>query len=32
VHLDQVAGRTRNVPLDHELVRAARGIGVQLGG
>jgi 6-phosphofructokinase 1 len=29
--LDEVAGRTRNVPLDHELVRAARGIGVSLG-
>jgi 6-phosphofructokinase 1 len=29
--LDEVAGRTRNVPLDHELLQAARGIGVSLG-
>ncbi len=29
--LDEVAGRTRNVPLDHELLLAARGIGVSLG-
>ena len=31
VPLELVAGRVRHVPLDHELVRAARGIGVQLG-
>jgi ATP-dependent phosphofructokinase / diphosphate-dependent phosphofructokinase len=29
--LDEVAGRTRNVPLHHPLVQAARGIGVILG-
>ncbi len=31
VSLDDVAGRVRHVPLDHPLVRAARGIGVRLG-
>jgi 6-phosphofructokinase 1 len=31
VSLDEVAGRTRNVPLDHTLLQAARGIGVTLG-
>jgi 6-phosphofructokinase 1 len=31
VPLDEVAGRTRNVPLDHPLLRAARGIGVMMG-
>ena len=29
--LDDVAGRTRNVPLDDPLLRAVRGIGVSLG-
>jgi phosphofructokinase-like protein len=31
VPLADVAGRTRNVPLDHGLVQAARGIGLMLG-
>ena len=31
VPLDEVAGRTRNVPPDHALIDAARGIGVMLG-
>jgi 6-phosphofructokinase len=31
VSLDEVAGRVRNVPLDHPLLQAARGIGVKLG-
>ncbi len=31
VPLDEVAGRVRNVPLDHALLQAARGIGVKLG-
>jgi 6-phosphofructokinase len=31
VSLDEVAGRVRNVPMDHPLLQAARGIGVRLG-
>jgi len=31
VPIAEVAGRNRRVPADHELVRAARGIGVALG-
>ena len=31
VPLDEVAGRTRLVPLDHPMLQAARGIGVSLG-
>ena len=31
VSLDEVAGVTRLVPLDHPLLTAARGIGISLG-
>jgi 6-phosphofructokinase 1 len=31
VPLSQVGGRTRKVPLDHELIHAARSVGVSFG-
>ena len=31
VPLEEVAGRTRNVPLDHPLIRAARHVGTNFG-